>query len=319
MLKLKPIFLSLLLALVLPFAAFSQETKPLKIDLLMYLENPVTNIFEKSLKDGLGKSGLVEDKDYSIRSRSAQGEMSILASLVDSAVMDKSDLIFTMNSPTLQVALQRAPKSKIVFSVLTDPFILGAGKTNTDHLPNLTGTYLSARNKELFEAIAGIKPACKKIGCLVCSSDITSKFTFEGLQKEAKSYNIDLVEQTYDTLGDIVNAAQALSEKGVDSFLHFPDSYLTQTFVVLNKVAESRKLPIFSTFNLNTGNQLLLSVGPKLEKSSEQLVEIALQAIKGTDLGKIPFQNIEGIPVEYYFNEKLAKELGISGLEKLQK
>ena len=54
----------------------------------------------------------------------------------------RADLLITFSTPTLQAALQRARHVPIVFNYVADPIAAGAGTSDTDHLPNVTGVYL---------------------------------------------------------------------------------------------------------------------------------------------------------------------------------
>ena len=71
--------------------------------------------------------------------------MATINTLVDAALAEKSDLLLTFSTPVLQVALQRARGIPIVFNYLASPQAAGAGRSDTDHLPNVTGVYLHAR------------------------------------------------------------------------------------------------------------------------------------------------------------------------------
>ncbi|MFZ2956173.1 MAG: ABC transporter substrate-binding protein [Candidatus Ozemobacteraceae bacterium] len=312
MFKHKIVFLLFVFCVSCSLTCFSQETTLKKIDVITFVEANMTGMFLKKLKEEFGKAGLVEGKDFSLRVRSAQGEMSVLPTLIDSVVADKSDLLIAMNGPVLQTAIQRAPKSTIVFSILSDPFVLGAGKSDTEHLANVTGTYLVNPAKELFEGIASMKPAIKKLGCLVASSDMNSMSVLEKLQDAAKKQNIELVKQPYDTVGDIFLAAQALGEKGIDGFVQLTDVFHSMTSASLIKVAQAKKIPVFGLTSNYLAEGFLMAAYPDREKAGQQFVEIALKVFKGENPGKIPFQNNANLGVFYKVNEKVAAELGIT-------
>src|SRR5262249_49159250 len=83
----------------------------------------------------------------------AQGDMGTVNSLIDAAITEGADLLITLSTPTLQAALQRARNLPIVFTYVASGVAAGAGRTDEDHLPNVTGVYLGAAYGELLALI----------------------------------------------------------------------------------------------------------------------------------------------------------------------
>ncbi len=93
---------------------------------------------ERGMREGLA-SRLIEDRDYTVTTRNAHGDMPTLSAIVDAAVGDDADLIMTLSTPTLQTAVQRVKTLPIIFSFSSNPIGAGAGKSYEEHLPNVTG------------------------------------------------------------------------------------------------------------------------------------------------------------------------------------
>ena len=87
--------------------------------------------------------------------------MATVSGLIDAAVSEHADLIVTFSTPTLQAALQRARSVPIVFTYVVDAVAAGAGTSDTDHLPNVTGVYMHAAYEEMLAIIRRIVPAAK--------------------------------------------------------------------------------------------------------------------------------------------------------------
>jgi putative tryptophan/tyrosine transport system substrate-binding protein len=74
------------------------------------------------------RSQLVKGRDFEVKIGNAQGDMATLTSLVDSALADRADMLITMSTPTLQVALRRAQRIPVVFTYVASAVAAGAGR-----------------------------------------------------------------------------------------------------------------------------------------------------------------------------------------------
>ena len=141
--------------------------KTWRIDLVQF--NNVLDVEEsqEGVLAGLREAGLVEGRDYVTTVRNAQGDMATVSGLIDAALSEHADLLITFSTPTLQAALQRARSVPIVFNYLASPIAAGAGTSDTDHLPNVTGVYMAAAFKEMLALIRACLPAARTLGTLL--------------------------------------------------------------------------------------------------------------------------------------------------------
>jgi ABC-type uncharacterized transport system substrate-binding protein len=127
---------------------------------------------EAGIVDGFKEAGLVERHNHELRKQNTQGDMSTLKAIVDVVVGSGADLVITFSTPTLRLAIQRTPKVPIVFTYVADGITAGAGRSASDHLPNVNGARRfgamfvpaevnSVFFKDQFEAVAraaGVEP-----------------------------------------------------------------------------------------------------------------------------------------------------------------
>ena len=113
--------------------------KKWRIAVVTYNETPPSEDTLDGMKDGWKKSALVEGKDYVIRQHSAQGDIAALSGILDAAATEGADIVVPLSTPTLQAAIHKIRTTPIVFSLVANPMAAGAGKSYTDHLPNVTG------------------------------------------------------------------------------------------------------------------------------------------------------------------------------------
>src|SRR5262245_15925813 len=94
----------------------SKTDKKWSIHLLEYIKIVDTEETERGIRDGLAEAGLVENVDFTLTARNAQGDMATLNSMVQAAVADRADLIMTMSTPALQAAMRQTRDVPIVFT-----------------------------------------------------------------------------------------------------------------------------------------------------------------------------------------------------------
>ena len=88
------------------------------------------------------RAGLLEGRDYTLSRRNAQGDMATVSALVDAAISERAELLVTFSTPTLR--MRRARNVPVVITYVSSPHADGAGTSDTDHLPNVTGDYMRA-------------------------------------------------------------------------------------------------------------------------------------------------------------------------------
>jgi ABC-type uncharacterized transport system substrate-binding protein len=73
----------------------------------------------------LERSALVRDKDFTFAVLNAHGEIANLPQLVDAALQMKPDLLVTNGTPPMQAAARRTGDTPMVFTVSSDPDLVG--------------------------------------------------------------------------------------------------------------------------------------------------------------------------------------------------
>src|SRR5262249_15834727 len=144
---------------------------------------PNVEINREGILAGFEKAGLKRGRDYDLRMHNAQADMATLNTIVDAAVSDGSDLLLTSTTAPFQAALRRANGRNVIFSLVANPMVAGGGKTETDHLPFVTGAYILAPHEEGLNALRQCMPGVKRIGTLFVPSEVNSVYYKEQLTK----------------------------------------------------------------------------------------------------------------------------------------
>jgi len=261
------------------------------------------------MKSLLAENGIIENQDYTVRMNSAQSEMSNIPALIDLAKNDKAGLLITFHAPVLYNAIQKAPELKKVFAIVSNPFVLGGGKSDTDHLPNLCGMYFKSPIDGLLDLIKEASPKIKKIGVVFTIGEDESVAYKDELANIAKSKHIEIVSQGYATMNEIVDAVNSLITKKIDALIHIPDANDERTLVVLSKLSETKKIPMFGLIgDPNLKAVISYSAGGKEVK--QRFASIVLRVLKGEDINSMPFDNTETIQKRIKIDKKTAKNIG---------
>ncbi len=189
---------------------------------------------------GLREAGLVEGRDYVTTIRNAQGDMATVSSLIDAALVERTDLLITFSTPTLQAALARARAVPIVFNYLASPIAAGAGTSDTDHLPNVTGVYMAAAFKEMLELIRATLPAARTLGTLYVPAEVNTVFYKDRLQEATAKAGFELITVAANTSSDVSDAALALVSRRPDAICQVPGNLTASSFPSIAQAAGTR-------------------------------------------------------------------------------
>ena len=279
-----------------PASAAASGRAPLartwQLSMLSFVETPTTEEVEKGVLDGLREAGLVESRDYVIGRLNAQGDMATVNSLVDVVVTRNSDLLIAITTPVLQASLSRAGRRPIVFSLVANPLLAGAGRSNEDHLPHVTGVFVVSPFDDMMSVLRQCLPEIKVVGTLFAPSEVNSVFYKDLLLQAAKQVGIEVVLIGVNTSSDVADAALALCSRNIDAVCQISDNLTSSTFVAIAEAANRFKLPVF-TFNTTQAEQgAAVVVARDYYDGGRQSGLLAARVMRGEDPATIPFQPI---------------------------
>ena len=161
---------SILCGVLLGFCCTTTFAQPLhkkwQIHVISYTELSFLDQTLQNVKQGLFRAGYEEGRHYDMTVRSAQGDIATVMQMLDAAREAKADLVIPLQDITLQAAIHRLKNIPIIFDVVADPFLIGAGTTDKDHLPNVTGIYSIFATDRMIQLIRSCTPGVTSIGLL---------------------------------------------------------------------------------------------------------------------------------------------------------
>ena len=265
---------------------------------------------EKGFRAGLHDAGLVEGRDYRLTVRNAQGDMATISGMVDAAVTDDADMLVTFSTPTLQTALQRSRGMPIVFTFVADAVVAGAGRSNEDHLPNVTGVSTASAIAELVRTMRECLPAAKRIGTLFVPAEVNSVFNKDRLTEVAQQQGLEVVAVAANTSAEVSDAAAALSSLSLDAIIQIAGNVTTAAFVSIAQVGQRAHIPVFGALSSNAPDGAAVVVARDYYDGGHEAGLIAARVMRGEKPAQIPIRPLTTTRI--LLNLKAARAMGLT-------
>ena len=272
-----------------PKAALSKKWN---VHLLEYIQVVDVEECEKGILDGLPKTGLIEGKDYQLKISNAQGDVATANSLVDAAITDGADLIITLSTPMLQAALSRARNVPVVFSYCASGVAAGAGKSENDHMPNVTGVQTIGAYEQILIAARECLPSLKAVGTIVVPSEVNTVFHRDRLVEAGKRMGIEVISVAAETSAEVSDAAAALCSKKIDAICQVPGNIPAAAFPRIAKAAQAVRMPLFASQRSQALAGAGIVVTRDYHEAGEMAAVVAARIMRGESPANIPFQSM---------------------------
>lgn len=267
---------------------------------------------EDAIKLGLREADMEEGRDFELRISSAQGDLATLPSLIDAALDGGAKVIVTLQDATLQAAVQRVKTVPVVFNLLSDPFAAGAGTSDEDHLPNVTGVYSPGfgdpEQTERVALIRRIVPKARSIGVLFSPEEQLSVDFKDRMTKTAGQAGLKVTAIPVSGVADVGEATRALCGKKVDAIEFFGNA-AHAGFASLIKVARECKVPVFSPSPFEVLQGAIASFYPDFQEGGVEAGKMIARVLRGESPASMPFYRLE--TTKTVVNQEDATKLGV--------
>lgn len=281
-----------------------------RVNLIQYNQVQDVEEAEAGVVAGFRESGLVEGRDYTITIRNAQGDMATVSTLVDAALGERADLLVTFSTPTLQAALQRARHVPIVFTYVSSPQAAGAGKTDTDHLPNVTGVYMLPAYDDMIALIRRVMPSVKSLGTLFVPAEVNSVYNRNLLEAACRKAGLTLVDVPANTSSDVADASLALAARRPDAICQIPGNLTAAAFPTVQQAALRARLPIFAFQSSQAQGGAVVTVARDYGDAGRQSAALAVRVMRGERPAVMAFQAVS--KTRLVLNPSAARRIGLA-------
>ncbi|MDH5705770.1 MAG: hypothetical protein OEZ45_07100 [Candidatus Aminicenantes bacterium] len=281
-----------------------------KIGFLQVSDHGLLNTTRDSFVEEMERIGYERGKNCIIMLENANGDLPTVNTILDKFIYEDVDIVVPVSTACTQAAVNRIKDRPVVFATVANPFIIGTGKSETDHLPNVTGVYGWAPMDEMMEVVRQILPRKLKVGAIWDPAHANSVFNVGNLQKAVDTYDdVTFVGTTITSSSEVYQAAASLVNKGIDAFVLSPDNIVYSAFESIVKAARAKKIPIFISDVERIEDGALVGYGYDYTTSGIQAAHLVDRVLKGENPGDIPFERYSKIT--FGLNVKVANEIGI--------
>ncbi|HBA85649.1 MAG TPA: hypothetical protein DCZ95_16330 [Verrucomicrobia bacterium] len=263
-----------------------------KLRLIELVEAPAIEETRQGILSGLKESGLVEGRDYELHIGDAQGDLATMNSLFDAALTEKADLIFTITTPALQMAMQKITDRPIVYALALDPLLAGDTGTHERHRPNVAGVYDRSPFEQMMGVIRECLPEAKTLGTLYAPGESNSVNFRDEMQKAAEAAGYRLAAMPANSSTEVGDAALALTERGVDLICQINDNQNEAAFPSIVQAAQRARLPVFGFSTGLARRGAILTLSNDHEDGGREAALIAARIMRGESPASIPYVGI---------------------------
>jgi ABC-type uncharacterized transport system substrate-binding protein len=264
----------------------------LKIAVIQYSDSPLSELSYKGIEDGLAGTGLIAGKDYSLKAYNAQGDITTLNLIIDAVINERPGLIFVTSTPTLQVASKKIKDIPVVFSVVADPVLAGAGTSFEEHLPNITGISTLCDVPGMMNLIKAVFPEIKKIGTIFSPGETNSVRNMEDLKKHSEQEGIELITVPVNSSAETMDAANALVAKQPELVCQIVDNLTSGSISGIIKVCQEHNMPVFGFVSDQAEKGAVAVVSRDYYQAGLDAVRLAKKIIDGARPADIPFEYV---------------------------
>ncbi len=288
-----------------------QESKTVQIGVVQLTDNGLLNITRDALVQELGNLGYGPGKKGIIYLENAHGDLATVNTILDKFLQQNVDLVVTISTACTQAAINKIKSKPVVFSTIANPFIIGAGKSETDHLSNVTGVYGWVSMEKMLELSRSFIPGPMTIGAIWDPAQANSVFNVELLRKALQA-NPEITFQgaTITSSAEVYTAAVSLVQKGIRAFVLSPDNLVYSAFDSVVKAAAAARIPIFIADVERLKDGALLAYGYDYTSSGIQAAQMVNRILKGEKPGAIPFERYSRVTIG--LNLDVARRYGMN-------
>lgn len=265
------------------------KSDKLVIGYIQITQDPVLDFAKASLFKALSDSGFVDGKNITILDKNAQGDLSMIPTILQSFVSQQVDIVITNSTPCMVAAAQMVKDIPVVFTVAFSPQQVRLKKIPA----NLYGVYDPLKAAEFVDIIQKCIPGIKKIGLPFNNSEPNASYSAQVFGDEFKARGIEVLTTSVNSSNDIMMAGQYLTQRGIDAIVVSADNTLYLGLNALADVADKAGIPLFVTDPMQTNKGAALGYGVNYEKWGYMSGLVAVSLLK-----KRPSPTHKIIPIE---------------------
>ena len=254
--------------------------------------------------------------EVEIISKNANGDLTVVPSIIKSFQDQKVDLIYAIATPAAQGAKNGEKEIPIVFNAVTDPASADLVKNLEEPEGNITGVSDYFSMEAQLKEMTRVFPDIKNVGVMFSTNEANSQFQIEELKKAAEGLGLNVVEVGVNNINDVSTAIKSLEPK-MDIFLSITDNTVSSASTIIAESLKEAKIPSFASEEGPVDNGILMSAGVDYVDLGKKAADMASEILGGKKVSEIPV--VFSKETRKVVNKKTADALGLSKDDKLMK
>ncbi|MGO8921741.1 MAG: ABC transporter substrate-binding protein [Xanthobacteraceae bacterium] len=293
----------------------AQQASTATVGLLWPGAGPPVSPRLESFREGLRRSGFVEDQNVAIDLRYVQAGQQTLADHAADLVRAKVAVIATFGDSATKIA-QQATSTIPIVSLADD--LLGSGLIGSLSRPGANTTGITILAPELsakrLELLSTIVPGLARVAGLWDPTTGGSQVAMSANAARTMKLKLQILEVTQrDDLDGVFRAARDAQAQAVNVF---SSPFLASLYLeIINRAAEYR-LPTIYQWREHAEAGGLISYGPSLPVMWEQDGALVAKVLKGAEPSGLPVE--QPTKFELVINLKTARALGLTVSNQMQ-
>lgn len=252
--------------------------------------------------------------DVEIISKNANGDLTIVPSIIKSFQDKKVDLIYAIATPAAQGAKNGEKEIPIIFNAVTDPESADLLKNLEEPEGNITGVSDYFSISAQLEEMINIFPDIENIGVMFSTNEANSKFQVEELKKAADGFGLNVVEVGVNNINDVSTSIKTIEPK-IDIFMAITDNTVSSASSIIAESLKAAKIPSFASEEGPVENGILISAGVDYLELGKKAAGMASEILGGKKVSEVPV--LFSTETRKVVNKKTAEALGLADDEKL--
>ena len=322
--KFKRVFVLVLLSLFLVSCSGNKNEKPVeetakesgegakRIGVIQIADHIALERARKGFEDEIKNT----NPDVEIISKNANGDLTVVPSIIKSFQDKNVDLIYAIATPAAQGAKNGEKEIPIIFNAVTDPESADLLENLEEPEGNITGVSDYFSIEAQLEEMISIFPDIKNVGVMFSTNEANSKFQIEELKKAAAGFGLNVVEVGVNNINDVSTAIKTIEPK-IDIFMAITDNTVSSASTIIAESLKEAKIPSFASEEGPVENGILISAGVDYVDLGKKAAGMASEILGGKKVSEVPV--VFSTDTRKVVNKKTADALGLSDDDNLMK
>lgn len=264
------------------------------------------------LREGLRELGSEEGKGFILEIRDAKGDLKAVEEAARGLARDKVHLIYALAGSVATAAKRATVDIPIVFSVGSDPVVLGLVESIPRPGGRLTGVHfqLTDLTGKRLEILKELVPRVSRVVTFYDPSNRGAKEAAMLGREAARHLGIQFVERHVASVDELQLGLRALKAGEVDAYFFTSDAMVASQAHLIIDTAKAKKLPTMFHEQTLVERGGLASYGLSFREIGRMSAKYVHRILAGVQPRDLPVERVHKL--ELVLNLRTVRELGLT-------